>query len=347
MVNKKRFCVTFILISLLIGLFSLFIYRYIQYKNYNNARAEFIQTQSGKQYSIAVLAIALGRYDVFWKEFYESGEKYFFPGQDVQYYLFTDSQDVVYKDAPNVHIIPTRSMKWPEPTLLRYDIFLSQKEELKKYDYLYFFNMDSAFKDFVGEEILPKEDNDGLVFAQHCQFYKYMESSEFPYERNPKSMAYVPYGKEGRYYVPGGLNGGTTKSFLALSEYCSKNAHKDIENNIIPTWHDEAYTNKYILGKNPLILPLIYMRPLEPWCISTECANKAKIELRPKIQYGGRYYLRGFSDIKSTPYTRLKYKILIHGIIFRDFLSFFFVGGIIIIIFILNKFRTRISCIWS
>lgn len=40
---------------------------------------------------VAVLYICTGKYDVFWKDFYISYEKYFLPDCEKHYYVFTDA----------------------------------------------------------------------------------------------------------------------------------------------------------------------------------------------------------------------------------------------------------------
>lgn len=256
---------------------------------------------------IGVLSIATGRYSVFWKGFYKSSEKYFLPGYEKEYFLFTDDLNVPYKNKKNVNVIYTKHQSWPFPTLLRYEIFLTQKEKLQKLDYLYYFNMNLVFRDYLKDEVLPKKEDDRLVFVEHCWLHS-APSSKFPYERNPNSQAYVPFGKEGKNYVPGGFLGGGSKEFIEYSEYCAKNIRKDLEKGIIARWHDESYSNKYIIDKSPLILPSEYM--YVPKCSNKEYEKIAKTAHIDKQKYGGRTYLRGQSNIKSTRFSRLKYLLL-------------------------------------
>lgn len=121
--------------------------------------------------------------------------------------------------------------------------------------------MDLIFQNKIGDEILPDDKHNGLVFSAHYAFPVGSPNKDFPYERNPKSAAYIPYG-QGKVYVPGGINGGKTKEFLDFCKYCSENTHKDLAKRFVAIWHDESYTNKYILDKNPLILPITYMYPV-------------------------------------------------------------------------------------
>ena len=57
----------------------------------------------------------------------------------------------------------------------------------------------------------------------------------------------------------GGFNGGTSQGFIKLIEALKSWTDSDIQNNVIPAWHDESMLNRYAIdlmheGKNPLIL---------------------------------------------------------------------------------------------
>ena len=86
---------------------------------------------------IAIVYIGVGRYIEFFKDFYTSCEKNFFPGIDKKYFVFTDSE--IKKR--NVTVIKVKDEGWPYNTLYRFEYFLRIEEELKKSDYIYFFNL--------------------------------------------------------------------------------------------------------------------------------------------------------------------------------------------------------------
>ena len=263
-----------------------------------------------KKGKVGILVIALGRYTEFWAELFTSCEKYFLPNFQKEYYIFTDSENLKYKNRNNVHQIYQKKLGWPFDTMMRFDMFLSQKAELQKLDYLYFLNINLVCRKVVGEEILPTEINDGLMVCSHPGYYN-RPRQLFPYDNNPNSTAYIPP-NHGTHYAPGGFNGGTSKAFLELAEICSKNVHIDLSKNIIATWHDESHLNKYILDKKPLIMPINYMYPkAAKWLAKDNIYDKnIKMELREKVNYGGHYYLRGLTDIKNTKFNKLKYKLL-------------------------------------
>src|SRR3990167_7574020 len=86
----------------------------------------------------------------------------------------------------DVKIFPTEPVEWPMPTLLRYNMFLQQEEELSKYDYIFYIDVDMRITDWIGEEIL----GDGLTAAEH-PMYALRSNYYPPYEPNPDSSAYI------------------------------------------------------------------------------------------------------------------------------------------------------------
>lgn len=247
---------------------------------------------------IAVLYIALGRYDVFWDGFYKSCEKFFVPDIEKTYFVFTDSDCIC--SSKNVVKIEHENMGWPNNTLMRFDLFLSIKDKLKDFDYIFFFNGNMEFIMSVGHEVLPDEKlNNGLVMGLHPGFAD-RPKNEWTYERNPESTAYIPF-DSGNYYVQGCLNGGTSKAYLKLCQECSKNTHTDLDKGIVAVWHDESHLNKYILDKNPLILGCNYLWPEN---FHSEKTYDIKIIQRDKSNpvYGGVKWLRGEIDVREIPY---------------------------------------------
>jgi hypothetical protein len=247
---------------------------------------------------VAVLYIATRRYTVFWKELYQSAEKFFLPHYNKDYFVFTDNEHIDFEENHNILKVFQNKLGWPYDTLMRFDIFLKQENLLKSYDYIFFLNANLLFVDEVNEEILPENEiYQGLTVCLHPGFYK-KEPDNFTYDRNPLSQTCIPFG-QGKYYVAGGFNGGKAKDFLELCHQCKHMIQADLENNIIPLWHDESAINKYILDKTPLILDPSYLYP-EGWKLKD--IKKAKIIIRDKSNpiYGGHDWLRGLTDIPIT-----------------------------------------------
>lgn len=191
---------------------------------------------------IAILYICTGKYNQFFEGFYKSCEKFFMKGiAEVEYFVFTDDMKLTKFD--KVHLYKRECKGFPLDSLFRFDMFLSIKDELLKFDYIFFFNANMLFVAPVGVEFLPKDD--GLMAVLHPGYYN-KKAALYPYERNKKSTAYIPPFRSAYHYYMGSLNGGRTDEYLKLIESCSRNIHTDYESDYIAIYHDESHLNKYL-----------------------------------------------------------------------------------------------------
>lgn len=241
---------------------------------------------------VAVLYISTGKYIMFWENFYREMKKYFLPNHQVTYFLITDHMDI--KVADDVVKVYQKQMPWPYIALMRYHFFMRIEEQLKNFDYLFFLNGTLLPKQEIDEEIFPT-DEQGLMVALHPGFYL-NKPVHFSYERNSKSQAYIPF-NEGKYYLAGGLNGGTSKAFLKLSKDIMQMTDIDVKNNVVPVWHDESMLNRYIIdyvktGKEPLILMPEYLIPEIGFGYLNRLRPYTKFLILDKSLRGGHNYLR-------------------------------------------------------
>ncbi len=199
-----------------------------------------------KELSIGILYIAIGKYEVFWEDFYESLEQFFVPSYRKNYYVFTDSETIKHSEKENVFIIKTADRGWPLNTLLRFSMFESIAGNLVENDYLFFFNANLVCVDTITEEFLPKDKN--LLVAVHPGYIN-AEEAKKPFCRNKKSTAFVPFGTDA-IYVQGALNGGKTSHFLAMIKKLAENVRIDYSKGIVANVHDESHLNRYIIGRN-------------------------------------------------------------------------------------------------
>ena len=125
-------------------------------------------------------------------------------------------------------------------------------------DYIYFCNANLLINEPIDETILPTNENK-MVGVNHPGQYM-LHNTEFTYERNPKSSAYIPLG-EGKYYYQGCFFGGTKDAFLEMSKQLQKDIDEDLSNDIIAIWHDESHLNKYFLNNSPKLLDPSYANP--------------------------------------------------------------------------------------
>lgn len=250
--------------------------------------------------SVAILYIATGRYTVFWEYFYQSAEKFLLPDCDKHYILFTDNTELLSQQShySNVTMIEQEALEWPYIALMRYQIILSVRYILEQYDFTFYFNGNTEFLSKVSKkDLLPLEANQEItLYLQPHVFHK--NRNKYPYDRNSKSNAYIPY-NQGKYYFAGGITGGRTESYLEMCEILHSYTESDLQENIIALWHDESYLNKFALDRDDIkVLPPYFTKgENEYW------KNTSKLMFSDKTHYrfGGHAYLRSETNEKITP----------------------------------------------
>lgn len=243
------------------------------------------------KYTVAILYICTGKYDVFWKEFYESMEKLFLPASEKHYYVFTDAEDLYGEDNCNnrIHRIYQECMGWPYDTLMRFDLFSKIEEQIKQYDYILFMNANMKCKrEITEEEFLPI--NEELLVARHPGCIHYPKLL-LPYDRNRKSTAYISY-RQGKYYYMGGLNGGKATAYIQLIHSLKQAIQDDLDHNIIAKWHDESQLNKYMLNRSDMKILLPEYAYPEGWNLPYE----AKMIIRDKEKYFNTSEMKGYKS---------------------------------------------------
>ncbi len=193
---------------------------------------------------IGIVCVCLNQpYWEFAKNMIEGTRKHFLTNHDVEVMLWSDMPPEVNYGAT---VFPTESIDWPYPTLLRYTLFLQQEEYLRKFDYLFYIDIDMLIVGDIGEEIL----GDGLTGAQH-PMYALRPGLYFPLEPNPDSTAYIPVPK---HYFAGGFQGGKTADFLEAMKVMKRNIDADFVRNYIARWNDESHWNRYLFDHPPAVV---------------------------------------------------------------------------------------------
>ncbi|MFA6922780.1 MAG: family 6 glucosyltransferase [Bacteroidales bacterium] len=235
-----------------------------------------------KKTKVGILYLCTGKYDLFFKKFYYTCEKYFLRNCEKHYFIFTDSK-LHFPGNKRIHKIFQEHLGWPNMALKRYHIFINCLNLFEEFDYLFFCNANLVFINYIDEEILPKKE--GLLAVKHPHSYG-TERKDFLYEKNPLSTAYIN-DNEGEYYFMSGFIGGKTENFIELIKTIKQNTDKDLEKNIIAAWHDESHWNRYLIGKNAKILDYFYCA-----AEGMTTRNFTKIIIIDKRNYGGHKYLR-------------------------------------------------------
>lgn len=208
--------------------------------------------------NIGVICIVTGVYNCFWDGFYESLNANFCTKSHKNFYLFTDSVELMQSNLPdNVSARLISDRGWVLNVMLRSEMFLSIEDELLKNDFV--FNLNSNYRVVApihDEELLPDQSYDWLC-ALCFDFYTRRDSDTFTYDRNPNTQAYIPYGS-GKYYFQGGFYGGRTAEFLEMSRQIKAMTDIDIAKKLIPRFHDESYVNRYLIDRNPKVIGTQY-----------------------------------------------------------------------------------------
>ncbi len=198
--------------------------------------------------TIGILYICTGPYSLFWNEFFTTFEKNFLRNTKKKYFVFTDSSEI--KETENIKVINIENQPWPLITLLRFRTFLMVEDDLMQCDYIMFSNANIICDAEVLEEDFLPQGNEQIFVTTHPGYYG-KSIIDFPYDRNKKSLAYVPWNC-GNDYVIGAMFGGTRKGFLNLCKTLKQNIEEDLKKNIIARWHDESHLNRYIIGRNDI-----------------------------------------------------------------------------------------------
>jgi len=192
---------------------------------------------------VGLLIVATGKYDSFIEPLLESARRYFCPGHEVTYYVFTDG---VIPKADDIVEIYQKRLGWPYDTLMRNSIYHEHKDVFSDEDYLFALDADMLFVDTVGSEIFGER-----VATLHPGYATTGKS--FPYETNPKSRAYIPK-KKGSMYFAGGFFGGSQKGFAHIIRETTERVQEDLNHGIIAVWHDESQWNRYCIDYKPTVI---------------------------------------------------------------------------------------------
>ena len=249
---------------------------------------------------IGILYIGIGRYACFWPDFYNSCQKNLVPEADKYYYVFTDTDKNHIEPSDHIMVFHQDDMGWPCNSLFRFKMFKRIEEQLKSNDYLFFFNANVVIVSTISaKDILPSDEEEYSALCISTDI------TTIVHESRQSSASYIaPY--EATCYFSGALNGGKCMSYIKLINDCDKLVDVDLENGIMPIWHDETVLNKFLHGKNIKMMYRDMGKP-ENW----RKPRNAKIILRRKESVLGRNWLRNY---KGRPHTNTWLRKLLNKI---------------------------------
>ena len=197
-----------------------------------------------KKPKIGLLVMATGKYIIFLDSLFRSADKFFMPGYERTYFVFTDGN---VPQSDHIVRVEQKRLGWPYDTMMRFEVYLKAVEYFKDIDYLFALDADMLFVDEVGSEIL------GDRVATRHPGYSLPEHLREDYDRNPLSKACVGW-HEGEYYFAGGFYGGSKGEMVRLLLTCSAQIRDDLSRNVIAKWHDESHLNRYFIDNPPLVI---------------------------------------------------------------------------------------------
>lgn len=265
--------------------------------------------------------IATNQYLERWKSTAQSLDLSVSNSSIVTIHLFTDQIDVAQEwSESNLKYLKVTFNKipnygWPEATLLRYSIFIENRNVFKEELILYLDSDMLVLGDFVG----PLQESLGphiLFFVKHPGYVrrrgikgimdlisnprlakplinKFIARSpgQGAWETNKNSSAYVP--RQSRLnYVHGAIWGGYQANFLNLCRILSEQVQFDLQNDYIAVWHDESHLNHFA-SNNPHALLDNRFSGFEPYkhlkewpaFITTQIKSKGEGRI-PTIEFG-------------------------------------------------------------
>ncbi len=233
---------------------------------------------------IAILYICTGKYNQFFRGFYESAKKFFLVDAEKTFFVWTDD-DSIGEGKTDVEIIHKECAGFPADSLFRFEMYLQAEEKLKQFDYIYFIQANALFLQPVGEEILP--DGSGLAWGIWGGKMQKKPVCFYPYERNKKSLAYIaPYGKDYVYFMAG-INGGTSQKYLEMSRTLAANIRDDYNRGIIAKVHDQSHINAYLRNHSCKIITPEYCWPEEwPSDFEPKMIFRDKVKVDPYFNKG-------------------------------------------------------------
>ena len=252
---------------------------------------------------IAILYIALGRYDIFWPDFISSSRRYFCPNAERQWYVFTDSKAI--QPAPDITLLYQDFLGWPFSSLYRYHMFSRVRDAIAGSDYVVFFNANAAMlelitpAEFFGEHAAVE-----LVAGRHPAVHD-PSGFLYPYECRPQSSAYVCHGND---YFQGCINAGRGHVFASMVDELSAAIDRYLELGLVARWHDESHWNRYVLDRqaeNLASVRVLESNYLAPSDLEWPLPQPPRILMRGKDAYGGHSLLRQ----QPPPYRTLLQKL--------------------------------------
>ena len=139
---------------------------------------------------VVICFVGTGKYLNFLPNYYENIHKYFLPGVEKTFLVFTDGEGDFPED---VKVYFQEHLDWPFITLNRFEIIQKAREEIEKNDWFVFIDADALVVGKITKEEFFDESKSFFGVHHPCHFLKMPPHDRFPgsLETNPLSNACV------------------------------------------------------------------------------------------------------------------------------------------------------------
>ena len=236
----------------------------------NRDTSNYVETQTYEcwnskarvPWKIAVLTSATAQYrQKLLQPFLASFERYFFPHDKVDFYVFVDE---ALQEKPNLKqfIVPHRP--WGEASMARWAYMLSINETLAGYDYVVWADVDIVVREFICDNYFGFGHAD-LIGVSHPQ--QAIENVvHAPFEDRPHAASYVAPEKR-KQYLTGSQYAARPAIMQEMAGFCQKLKELDASHGISPKIVDESQYLHFIHYKRwpDVILSPSYNYPPTEW----------------------------------------------------------------------------------
>ena len=193
---------------------------------------------------IGIVLLGTNAYSVLMVRFVKRFMQFYKGNRKIKFFLFSDIDPKPYlPDGIDYEFIYTTNKSWVDGTNLKFKSILSLREEdLDECDWIYYLdsdtNINTEFTEdwFLGDSVAGQHFND-----QGC-----MLTEGRPYERNPRSKAYIPRDtKLPQIYLYGAFWGGKVDWVIQFCKTMLEWQKADKSWGYEPAVNDESFSNCY------------------------------------------------------------------------------------------------------
>jgi len=212
---------------------------------------------------VGIVILCTNCYFLLGMRFIKKFNHYYKGKYNITYCIFTDTDPTPYlRGIDNFKYFETHHDTWISATNSKFNNILKLKTIKNPFNYAYYFDADTDIGREFGDWFIGD-----TVAGQHFSSNSMLLNNDIHYERNPKSLAYIPEDSPlTKTYFLGAFFGGKTPDIYTICQLLLNNLNKDQGNNINARWQDESYINHYFHYNPPSLLVLYKDFPFKTSC---------------------------------------------------------------------------------